>query len=345
MNSSAVAADPGRARFARDMLALALLRAVAPFQIGSVAAVSPLMSADLRMSATELGLLVGIYMLAGLLISIPGAAVTRRYGDLRVLCVCLVAMTAGALMLAAADGYGGALAGRAMAGCGGVIITMVTLRMASEHFAGPRAATGMAVVVASWPVGIGFALLAVGPLAQAIGWRSALLVPAVLPLAFLALRDWKRMAAPPAAPGRVPMLALQRHEWGAVALLCVGWFCYNGWAAAINAFTPLWFVEQGRSVAGAAAMSSVMMMSCAVALGVAAAVHPGLLAIALAAVVSPAGRTGAFGLFSFSANAGLLLTPVVAGALVDAAGTAGAALALGAAVAALVALGALPHRR
>jgi predicted MFS family arabinose efflux permease len=75
------------------------------FQFQSVAAVSPLLIQDLAIDFALLGALIGIWMLPGVVVAIPGGLLGRRFGDKRVVLCGLALMVAGSLIVAAAGTY------------------------------------------------------------------------------------------------------------------------------------------------------------------------------------------------------------------------------------------------
>lgn len=60
---------------------LFIARLAMAFQFQSVAAVSQFLIGDLSLDYAQLGFLVGIYMLPGVVISLPGGVLSARFGD------------------------------------------------------------------------------------------------------------------------------------------------------------------------------------------------------------------------------------------------------------------------
>ena len=85
-------------------------------------------------------------------------------------------MTAGGLAMAFAPGWGGQVAGRIVAGIGGVLLNVLMSKMVTDWFAGKEIATAMAIFVNSWPAGIALCLFVLPALAAAQGITSALLL-------------------------------------------------------------------------------------------------------------------------------------------------------------------------
>jgi predicted MFS family arabinose efflux permease len=244
----------------RPLVHLVLARSSAGVQVGSVAAVAPIMSVELGLSGAELGALAGIYTAMTLLISIPGAVWARRFGDKRMVLLSFALMTAGGLLLALAPNLQLALAGRLIAGCGGVMVQMLLSRMVADRYVGgPYGSSAVGTILASWPAGIAVALLVLGPLAQVAGWRASLLVAALAPAIFIVWRPWAEAAAPVQQGHARPLFDYTPREWRAVIILSLGYLCFNGALACYVAFVPVMMSQSGASAANAALQAAVAM--------------------------------------------------------------------------------------
>mgnify|MGYP003310185846 CR=1 FL=1 len=62
------------------------VRFVMGFQFQAVASVTPFLVTDLGVDYTQIGTLVGFYMLPGLVIALPGAMLANRFSDLTMVC-------------------------------------------------------------------------------------------------------------------------------------------------------------------------------------------------------------------------------------------------------------------
>ena len=72
----------------------------------------------------------------------------------------LVLMLVGGLAMAFTTSWNGQIAGRLVAGAGGVLLNVQMTKMVADWFAGKEIATAMAIFVNSWPAGIALSLLA-----------------------------------------------------------------------------------------------------------------------------------------------------------------------------------------
>src|SRR3954470_12843816 len=192
---------------ANRWVALALVfitRSSMGMQFQALASVAPLMVADLGLSYTQVGWLIGVYMLPGMLLALPGGVIGQRLGERRLVLIGLALMVAGTTLTAMAGGIGTAVAGRLVSGVGAVLMNILLPKLVADWFAGREIATAMAVVLTSWPVGLGLATATLGALAAATSWRTALLATAgAAALGFVLMvlfREAPRVAAPARAP-------------------------------------------------------------------------------------------------------------------------------------------------
>jgi cyanate permease len=229
--------------------ALAILTAARTsmgFQFQSVASVSPDLVRDLGLSYADLGTLIGLYFLPGLVLALPGAALGRRFGDQRMVAFGLVLMAAGGVLTAFATDFASLAVGRLLSGVGGVLLNVLMAKMVTDWFAGRREIVlAMAIFVNSFPIGVGLATLALGPLAAASGWGVSLASTvafafAALLLLALAYRKHPNDGQGAAASGGI--------SWPEAALACLAgavWGIFNGAFAVMFGFAPLLLAGEG----------------------------------------------------------------------------------------------------
>src|SRR5437867_1866325 len=150
------------------------------FQFQSVAAVAPLMVAELQLTWVQVGSLIGLYMLPGAVFALPGGVLGQRFGDRRMVVVSLALMVAGGLVTAAAHGFIVAAAGRLLSGVGAVLMNILLAKMVADWFAERELSTAMGIMLTSWPVGLGIATATLGALATYTSWRTAIVASALV---------------------------------------------------------------------------------------------------------------------------------------------------------------------
>ncbi len=136
------------------------VRLTMAFQFQSVAAVAPLLGSEFGVSLADIGLLIGLYFTPGIALALPGGAIGQKFGDKATVLGALVLMLAGGLVMALpATSWNVQIAGRLIAGAGGVLLNVQMTKMVTDWFAGKEIATAMAIFVNSWPAGIALSLL------------------------------------------------------------------------------------------------------------------------------------------------------------------------------------------
>jgi MFS family permease len=234
-------------------LALILLTAARVsmgFQFQSLASVAPLLVDELGVAYVDIGFLVGLYMLPGIVLALPGGLLGQRFGDTRLVMVGLALMVAGGVVMALAPGSAALAAGRLVSGLGAVLLNVLMSKMITDWFAGREIVLAMSIFVNSFPIGIGLALLTLGWLAEGAGWPAAFHATAAAASAALLLMALAYRPHPAERPGQTAAGA-QRISGREVALVCLAgmiWGLYNGAFTITFSFTPILLVDLGLTV-------------------------------------------------------------------------------------------------
>ena len=137
------------------LVLLFLARTVMGLQFQSVGSVGPILVDALAIPYTAVGTLIGLYLLPGVFIALPGGALGDRFGAKRVVIVGLAMMAVGGAMMAISAWFPIVVLGRLISGTGAVLMNVLLTKMVADWFAGRELATAMALLVTSWPAGIG----------------------------------------------------------------------------------------------------------------------------------------------------------------------------------------------
>lgn len=248
--------DPGH--MANRWVALVIVfvtRTSMGVQFQAVAAVAPLMVADLRLTWVQLGSLIGLYLLPGAVLALPGGVLGQRFGDRRVVVASLALMVAGGLVTAAAHGFVVAAVGRLVSGAGAVLMNILLAKMVADWFTGRELSTAMGVMLTSWPVGLGIATATLGVLATHASWRIAVAATALVAALGLVLIAFAYRDAPRGAAGVGPAderrVRLSGREIGLASSGGFAWGCFNASLVAVIAFGPGLLIARGISLADA----------------------------------------------------------------------------------------------
>ena len=245
--------DVPTALTSRRWTALAVLtlgRTAMGFQFQSVGAVSPLLVDHLRISNADLGWLIGLFSLPGIVLALPGGFLGDRFGDRRVVLAGLSLMTAGSVLMGVAESLHALAVGRLISAAGAILLNVLLTKMVADWFGGNEIVWAMAILINAWPVGIAIALFTLPSIASVWGLSGAFFTAAGTAAAG-ALGIAVFYASPPrvARSSTAPAVGtLSRREVWLVGVASAPWMIYNvGFAVALG-FLPSLLVRNGLSV-------------------------------------------------------------------------------------------------
>jgi MFS family permease len=229
---------------------LFLARTAMGFQFQAVAALSSLMVNQFGIDYTQLGMLIGLYLLPGIVIAYPGGLLGKHFGDKRIAVLGLALMVAGGL-LTATGAYATILAGRLISGVGAVLLNVLLTKMTTDWFVGREIGTALALLISSWPVGIGLALVTLPWLAVHTSGSAAFASTAAVAAVVLALIA-AVYRAPPASVSPTASVDAERARLSLPELTLVSmaggiWMLFNVSYILVVSFGPLLLTSNGLS--------------------------------------------------------------------------------------------------
>ena len=237
---------------------LFLVRLTMAFQFQSVAAVAPLLSGKFGVSLADIGLLIGLYFTPGVVLSLPGGAIGQKFGDKRTALIALVMMLVGSLAMALTELWSLQIAGRLVAGAGGVLLNVQLTKMITDWFAGKEMATAMAIFVNSWPAGVALSLLSLPLIGTAYGLAAVHLFVAALIAVGAVMAAFYR-APEHAIAGVASSARLSVRVMMAVIVAGLIWGLFNLGFAMIFSFGPTMLVERGYTIAQSGSVISIVL--------------------------------------------------------------------------------------
>ena len=231
------------------------------FQFQSVATLSSFLINDLRIDYTQLGLLIGFYLLPGTVIAYPGGLLGQRFGDKQVAILGMTLMVVGGVLTGSSHDYAIFLVGRLISGIGAVLLNVLLTKMATDWFVGRELGTALALLVSSWPVGTGVALIVLPQLAAAASMAAAFDMTAIAATIVLVLiaaiyRVPTTVANTPPHAGGLGF-GVSVREFGLVSLTGDIWALFNVGYIILISFAPSLLIAQGISVKDAGFATSL----------------------------------------------------------------------------------------
>ena len=228
------------------------------FQFQSVAAVAPLLRTQFGVGLAEIGFLIGLYFTPGVVLALPGGAIGQRLGDKRTTLAALLLMLIGSTVMALGESWSLQVAGRLVAGGGGVLLNVQMTKMVADWFAGKEIATAMAIFVNSWPAGIALSLLTLPSIGTAYGVNAVDLFVAALVVIGIALA---MTYSPPQGVVTAATASARPDFRTTLAVIVAGlvWGLFNVGFAVIFSFGPTMLVERGWTIAQAGSVISIVL--------------------------------------------------------------------------------------
>lgn len=230
------------------------------YQFQSVGSVSPFLVDDLGIGYGEVGTLIGLYMLPGVVMALPSGLMARRFGDKRMSGYGLALMAVGGAMMGLSDSYGLVFVGRLLSGVGAVLFNVVITKMVTDWFAGREVRTALGIMLSTWPLGIGLGLVTQSTLAEARSWTWVMFVASAACLLSLAALAAVYRPPPDGAGGSDEgpgLLALPRRELIGASIAGATWGAFNVGFALFISFAPGLLMSRGMSTTGASSIASV----------------------------------------------------------------------------------------
>jgi len=239
------------------LAALFAARAAIGFQFQSIGSAANLLMADLQIGYAEIGMLLGAYMLPGVVVAFPAGLLGSRGREKTLGLAGLVLMAVSSLALSYSSDLTFALVARTIGGVGGTIVGLVATKMVADWFDDREIVLAMSLLQMSWPFGAMIALPIQIYIAHSLGWHAVMGSAAICSLVVLVAFAMIPRAAQPAQAnvagrGRLARAALMPVVvsgtiWGAMNLACVLFFSY----------APPLMVAQGSSPTVAASLTSL----------------------------------------------------------------------------------------
>lgn len=241
------------------LLVLFLARTAMAYQFQTIASIGPILVDEWKVDFTWLGTLIGLYMLPGMIFSIPSGLIGQKFGAKRVVLAGLALMAIGGVMTGS-HMFEIALAGRLISGIGGVIMNVIMTKMVADWFARREVVAAMSILVASWPFGLALGLITFPAIASWGEWPPVMYAAvAVIVVSFiLVAMIYRDPSDLPALLDGKFQIALTGREWLLVLIAGLIWGAYNVAYIVMISFLPELLVARGYLLTEAGRTVSVL---------------------------------------------------------------------------------------
>ena len=251
------APDQGALRW-RILALLFAARAAGGLQFQTLASTSDPLVAQFGIGYTEIGTLIGLFMLPGLFLSLPAGAAGRYASDKRLVSLGLALMALGGLVAASASGFGQLALARLATGAGFVVCSLYFTKMVVDWFSGQELATALGILVMSWPFGIAAGQVGHAWLATAFDWRAPFVVASMCSAVAAVAVAWAYRSPPRAsAAAGTQINRLSGDELMLTLVAATAWGLFNAGYVVYLSFAPKVLESQGYGTTRAAAVISI----------------------------------------------------------------------------------------
>ena len=236
------------------------------FQFQSLGSVGPDLVENAGLKNFELGTLIGIFMLPGVVLAFPAGYLGKYFHDKSIITFGLICLCIGGVLSVIFKDFYSIAVGRIICGIGFVLTTIYLSKITIDWFDGRELATAMSILIISWPGGIALSQLIHPQIALKFGWIWAISsANSLCFLAALVIYFFYR----PTAVEKSNVAATQkenhlsRHEWYKTGLAALSWAFYNSGYLVFLSFAYLTLITNGFSnflAAGILSCSSFLIM-------------------------------------------------------------------------------------
>ena len=227
-------------------------------QFQTLGSVSDKLIESFGFTHTEIGNLIGVFMLPGLLLAIPCGLAGRYITDRLLVTVGLLALALGGTLAAFAINFGMFAIARMICGIGFVVTTIYFAKMVSDWFTGKELATAMALLITSWPFGIAIGQIGHVWLAHTYDWRIAFIVASIYcGLGAIGVYTVYRIPKISTNPAKQNQWKLSKNELTLTLLASLVWALFNAGYIIFLSFATHVLTDGGFGLAEAAATISL----------------------------------------------------------------------------------------
>jgi MFS family permease len=237
------------------------------YQFQSAGSAAPFLVRDLGIDYAQVGILVGVFILPGIVISLPSGFLGRQFGDKTVVVYGMALMVAGGSVATFGWSYPTILIGHALSGVGGAILIVLMSKMLTDWFARKELFLGNAIFIVGWPAGIAAGQATQSRMAELISWHTVFASSTALVALALVLMVLFYHRPPDLSEALAE--TTETLTWPEIRITCLAgiiWMLLNGAYLVILSFGPLRLIERGMPIAEANALVSLMSWVCIVAL-------------------------------------------------------------------------------
>jgi predicted MFS family arabinose efflux permease len=217
----------------------------------SIPPILPLMISELQLTYAQSGLLMSLFALPGLFVSLPGGYLSDRYPMRPLGAGCFLLMVGGILLVGLGKDLRILWLGRAIAGIGGLTLSILLPKLLSQWFQKKELGLAMGIFNTGVPLGSVICFGLFGKMGNLWGWRTPILLTGIYSLltAILFLSFYQLPSSQPLENKKQQGLRQSLREMGVpIWWAGISWLWFNAAFISFATFAPNFFVQKGYTI-------------------------------------------------------------------------------------------------
>ena len=233
------------------------------FIFQSIPPVLPLMISELQLTYAQSGLLMSLFALPGLFISLPGGFLSDRYRMRPLGAGCFLLMVGGILLVGLGKDLNVLWLGRAIAGIGGLTLSVLLPKLLSQWFRTKGLGLAMGIFNTGVPLGSVICFGLFGKMGTLWGWRTPILLTAIY--SFFTSIFFLSLYRPPSSRdtehSRPFNLRRSLKEMGfPIWSVGLSWLWFNAAFVSFATFAPNFFLQKGYTIEQSGLLTGIPLL-------------------------------------------------------------------------------------
>ena len=233
------------------------------FIFQSVPPILPLIISELQLTYAQSGLLMSLFALPGLFISLPGGFLSDRYPMRPLGTGCFVLMVGGILLVGLGKDLRVLWFGRAIAGIGGLTLSVLLPKLLSQWFRTKGLGLAMGIFNTGVPLGSVICFGIFGKMGNLWGWRIPILLTGIYSLmtAILLLSFYQPPSSPSLGNEKHAGLWQSLKEMGyPIWWVGISWLWFNAGFVSFATFAPNFFFQKGYTIEHSGLLTGIPLL-------------------------------------------------------------------------------------
>ena len=214
---------------------------------------------EFGVSHAEVGLLMSLFALPGILVALPGGIISDRFGMRKTGTASSFLMIIGALIVGTSSNLFQAYLGRIVSGAGGLTLAIVLPQLVSKWFSEKELSVGMGIFNTAMPLGTILSFNIFSIMGESFGWQTPIFITSIIGIVALSAFLWFfKEPIESSDKARNGILENIANLGLSIWLVGISWMWFNAAFISFLTFSSVFLTTRG--FGSASFLSSIVMM-------------------------------------------------------------------------------------